>query len=67
MKLAQHVSQGRLVYLSNSADQISISENNHFRWLAFDDVIQSVMHLRRPEKAYPASSLRGFNAAITVL
>ena len=50
MKLAQHVSQGRLVYLSNSTDQISISENNHFRWLAFDDVIQSVMHLRQPEK-----------------
>ena len=50
MKLAQHVNQGRLVYLSNTTDQISISENDHYRWLAFDDVIQSVMHLRRPEK-----------------
>lgn len=50
MKLAQHVSQGRLVYLSNSADQITIRENEYYRWLAFDDVIQSVMHLRRPEK-----------------
>ena len=50
MKLTQHVNQGRLVYLSNTADQISISENNYYRWLAFDDVIQSVMHLRCPEK-----------------
>ncbi|ARD44676.1 hypothetical protein [Colwellia sp. PAMC 21821] len=50
MKLTQHVNQGRLVYLSNTADQITISENEHYRWLAFDDVIQSVMHLRCPEK-----------------
>lgn len=50
MKLAQHVNQGRLVYLSNDADQISIRENSHYRWLMFDDVIQSVMHLRCPEK-----------------
>jgi len=50
VKLTQHVNQGRLVYLSNTADQITISENEHYRWLAFDDVIQSVMHLRCPEK-----------------
>lgn len=50
MKLTQHVSQGHLVYLSNEPDQISIYENKHYRWLMFDDVIQSVMHLRQPEK-----------------
>ncbi|MBA6293089.1 hypothetical protein H4J58_05625 [Colwellia sp. MB3u-70] len=50
MKLNQHVNQGQLVYLSNTTDQITISENAHYRWLAFDDVIQSVMHLRCPEK-----------------
>lgn len=50
MKLVQHVNQGRLVYLSQTTDQITISENEYYRWLAFDDVIQSVMHLRRPEK-----------------
>ena len=50
MKLTKHVDQGHLVYLSNDADQISISENLHYRWLMFDDVIQSVMHLRQPEK-----------------
>jgi len=50
VKLARHVNQGQLVYLSNTADQITISENNHYRWLVFDDVIQSVMHLRKPER-----------------
>lgn len=50
MKLTQHVNQGRLVYLSNDKDQISINENKYYRWLMFDDVIQSVMHLRQPEK-----------------
>lgn len=50
MKLVQHVNQGRLVYLSNSEDQISIYENDHYRWLMFDDVIQSIMHLRQPGK-----------------
>jgi spermidine synthase len=50
VKLTKHVAQGHLVYLSNDADQISISENMHYRWLMFDDVIQSVMHLRQPEK-----------------
>ena len=50
MKLSQHISQGRLVYLSNDIDQISINENAYYRWLMFDDVIQSIMHLRSPEK-----------------
>lgn len=49
MKLTQHVNQARLVYLSNMTDQITISENEHYRWLAFDDVIQSVMYLRCPK------------------
>ena len=50
MKLAQHVNQGQLVYLSNDADQITVCENKYYRWLAFDDVIQSVMQIRCPEK-----------------
>lgn len=50
MKLAQHVNQGKLVYLSNEQDQISIYQNAYYRWLMFDDVIQSIMHLRQPEK-----------------
>lgn len=50
MKLAQHVNQGQLVYLSNDQDQISIYQNAHYRWLMFDDVIQSVMLLRAPKQ-----------------
>ncbi|SEL58934.1 hypothetical protein SAMN05216262_11482 [Colwellia chukchiensis] len=50
MKLTRHVNQGQLVYLSNSADQICISENNCYRWLAFEQVIQSIMLLRQPSK-----------------
>lgn len=50
MKLTQHINQGKLIYLSNGSDHISISENEHFRWLAFEDTIQSVMHKRCPER-----------------
>lgn len=53
MQLAKHVAQGKLIYLSHSDDDISISENQHYRWLAFtyensEQVIQSVMHKRKP-------------------
>lgn len=53
MQLVKHVEQGKLLYLSQSydnigSDAISISENNYFRWLAFGEVIQSVMHKRKP-------------------
>jgi spermidine synthase len=48
MKLEQHLSQGKLLYLSKHEDAISISENDHFRWMAFNDVVQSIMHKRKP-------------------
>ena len=48
MKLDRHLSQGKLLYFSRHYDAISISENSHFRWLAFNDVVQSVMHQRKP-------------------
>ncbi|MBU2871227.1 hypothetical protein [Colwellia sp. E2M01] len=48
MKLAKHLSQGRLVYLSHQQDAISVSENDHYCWMAFNDVVQSVMHKRKP-------------------
>lgn len=50
MNLTHQVKLGKLVYLSNDADKISVSENKHYRWLAFDDTIQSVMHKRKPSK-----------------
>jgi len=50
MQLAKHVKQGNLTYLSQQGDALSISENEYYRWLAFGDVIQSVMHKRKPWK-----------------
>lgn len=50
MNLPHQVKQGKLVYLSNDVDKISVSENEYYRWLAFDDTIQSVMHKRIPSK-----------------
>jgi len=53
MQLTKHIEIGKLLYLSQSydnksSDAISISENDYYRWIAFDDVIQSVMHKRKP-------------------
>ncbi|GAW95701.1 MULTISPECIES: hypothetical protein [Colwellia] len=48
MRLAKHLAQGRLVYLSQQQDAITVSENDHYRWMAFSDVVQSVMHKRKP-------------------
>jgi spermidine synthase len=48
MKLEKHLSQGKLLYLTKHGDAISVSENIHFRWIAFNDVVQSIMHKRKP-------------------
>jgi spermidine synthase len=53
MQLAKHIDNSKLLYLNQSygnksADAISINENHCFRWIAFGDVIQSVMHKRKP-------------------
>ena len=50
MQLSKHVQQGKILYLNQNEGCISVNENDHYRWLAFDDVIQSVMLKRRPEK-----------------
>ncbi|RHW77841.1 hypothetical protein [Colwellia sp. RSH04] len=48
MQLEKHLAQGRLVYLSQADDAISVSENDYFRWMSFSNVVQSVMHKRKP-------------------
>ncbi|MDP7591725.1 MAG: hypothetical protein QF552_03315 [Litorilituus sp.] len=53
MQLCKHIAQGKLLYLKQDKEAISVSENEHYRWLAFTDekkeaVIQSVMHKRKP-------------------
>lgn len=59
MQLAKHVAQGKLTYLSQNKESIFVSENEHYRWLAFggdntnhetnnEQVIQSIMRKRKP-------------------
>lgn len=48
MQLAKHLAQGGLVYLSQQQDAITVSENDSYRWMAFSDVVQSVMNKRKP-------------------
>jgi spermidine synthase len=53
MQLSKHIAQGKLLYLSQGEENLSVSENEYFRWLAFNNdegeqVIQSVMHKRKP-------------------
>ena len=50
MNLTQITQQGRLLYFNQSADSISIYENDHYRWLMFDQVFQSLMLKSRPQK-----------------
>lgn len=55
MQLAKHVAQGKLTYLCQDGETISVYENEHYRWLAFsnfndEQVIQSVMLKRIPWK-----------------
>ena len=55
MQLAKHVAQGKLTYLNQDKEAVSVSENEHYRWLAFtcnkdEQVIQSVMLKRKPWK-----------------
>ena len=55
MQLAKHVAQGKLTYLNQDQDTISVCENEHYRWMAFmgennEQVIQSVMLKRKPWK-----------------
>jgi spermidine synthase len=48
MKLSKHIQQGQLTYFTHSDELTSVSENKHYRWLSFDDVVQSMMLKRRP-------------------
>ena len=48
MKLVKHIQQGQLIYFTQNNDSISVSENQHYRWLTFDNVVQSMMLKRQP-------------------
>jgi spermidine synthase len=48
MQLTRHIQQGKLIYFTQDDEMITVNENKFYRWLAFDDVIQSVMLKREP-------------------
>jgi spermidine synthase len=50
MQLSKITQNGRLLYFNQSIDSISIYENDHYRWLMFDEVFQSVMLKRQTGK-----------------
>jgi spermidine synthase len=50
MKLVKNIQQGQLSYYTQNDDSISVSENQHYRWLAFDNVVQSMMLKRKPSQ-----------------
>ena len=50
MNLVNVTQQKQLLYFNQREDSISIYENDHYRWLLFDDVTQSLMLKRKPER-----------------
>lgn len=50
MKLATHLQQSKLLYLQQGCENLSVAENEHYRWLLFDNVVQSIMLKRVPFK-----------------
>lgn len=43
MKLDAHLSQSRLLYLVRDNENINIRESEHYRFLCFDHIVQSIM------------------------
>jgi len=48
MQLAKHISQGKVIYYHHGDELLSVNENQYYRWLCFDEVVQSVMLKRLP-------------------
>ncbi|WP_206486511.1 hypothetical protein [Thalassotalea sp. G2M2-11] len=47
MKLDIHLQQSQLLYLVRDDENINIKENNHYRFLCFDHIVQSIMLKRK--------------------
>ncbi|MDO6444898.1 hypothetical protein Q4493_03815 [Colwellia sp. 1_MG-2023] len=50
MKLAAQLQQSKLLYLHQGSENLAVAENEHYRWVLFDDVVQSIMLKRVPSK-----------------
>ena len=51
MKLLPHIKQGNVVhFLRSPTMSVTVMENQHYRWLTFDNTVQSIMLKRIPHK-----------------
>lgn len=51
MRLLNHINRGKVIRLVNQPTQrIAVIEDPHYLWLTFDNIIQSVMLKRKPER-----------------
>ncbi len=50
MKLVAHINQSKLLYFHREDEVIQISENDHYLFMSFNNVLQSVMLKRVPYK-----------------
>ena len=48
MQLAKHIAKGQIIYYHQGDELLSVNENQYYRWLCFDDVVQSVMLKSKP-------------------
>ena len=48
MKLKKHLAQGNIIYFCSNEQQLSVAENEHYRWLCLNNTVQSVMLKRKP-------------------
>lgn len=50
MSLNKHLAQGKLLHYCQSPEPISVSESEQLRWIAFDDIVQSVVRKNKPHQ-----------------
>lgn len=50
MSLTKRIHDEQLLYYARSPEGFSIFENTHYRWMCISGVIQSIMHLKHPQR-----------------
>lgn len=50
MPLSTQLQNGQLLYFAKGENGLSVYENQHFRWMAFGEVVQSVIRKNKPHQ-----------------
>ena len=50
MPLSTQLQHGQLLYFAKGENDLSVYENKYFRWMAFGDVVQSVIRKQKPHQ-----------------